>query len=143
MEKKPFDNHLGVGGWFTGGRYSMERYLYTLQRLSGVGLIVFLLMHLVETSSRLSGAEAWDATMAAVGTPVFHFLEWVVMAGFIFHALNGVRLILLELGIATGRPVRPVFPYVNSLRRQRPWVAAIMAVAVIFLGLSLMDFFVW
>ena len=143
QENRHFPNRLGIGGWVNAGRYGIERYLYTLQRLSGLGLILFLLLHLVETSSRLRGAAAWEATMAGVASPLFKVLEYVVMAGFLFHATNGVRLILEELGPALGKPARPIYPYTSSIQRQRPLMWALMVVVVVLLGLSAADFFVW
>lgn len=133
-------NYLGIKGWLAAGRYGLERYLYFLHRLTGVGLIIYLLLHLVETSYRLQGEAAWEAVMGLFDTPVFIVLEYVVMAAFIFHALNGIRLVLEELGFFLGRPRRPVYPYETSLQRQRPFMWIIGALVVVFLVLSFYDF---
>lgn len=133
-------NYLGVKGWVSGGRYGIERYLYFLQRLTGIGLIVYLFLHLVETSYRLQGEAAWEAVMGLFDMPIFIVLEYVVMAAFIFHALNGIRLVLEELGFFLGRPQRPVYPYQNCLQRQRPFMWVIGALVVVFLVLSFYDF---
>lgn len=133
-------NYLGVKGWVSGGRYGIERYLYFLQRLTGIGLIVYLFLHLVETSYRLQGGATWEAVMGLFDMPIFIVLEYVVMAAFIFHALNGIRLVLEELGFFLGRPQRPVYPYQNCLQRQRPFMWVIGALVVVFLVLSFYDF---
>jgi len=132
---------LGVRGWVYAGRYGIDRYLYLLQRVSGLGLVLYLFLHIYETGVRLRGEAAWTATMALFRHPVFVFLEFVVFAGFVYHALNGLRLIVAELGWALGAPSRPVYPYRSSLRRHRPWVYALMLLSGILLALAAADIF--
>ncbi|HVN55406.1 MAG TPA: succinate dehydrogenase, cytochrome b556 subunit [Anaerolineaceae bacterium] len=133
---QPRPNYLGVGGWFYAGRYSIERYLYILHRLSGLGLILYLLLHVIESGIRMQGAEAWTALMALFTSPLFKFFEYVVFVGFIFHALNGLRLKLTELGFFLGKPAQPVYPYDSSLKRHRPLTYALMALAAILIVLG-------
>ncbi|MDR7426579.1 MAG: succinate dehydrogenase, cytochrome b556 subunit [Armatimonadota bacterium] len=132
---------LGVRGWIYAGRYGIDRYLYVLQRVSGLGLVLYLLLHIYETGARLRGEAAWTATMALFRHPVFVFLEFVVFAGFIYHALNGVRLMVAELGWLLGAPARPVYPYGSSLSRHRPWVYALMLLGGVLLALAATDIF--
>ncbi|KKM08879.1 hypothetical protein SY88_21700 [Clostridiales bacterium PH28_bin88] len=136
------DNYLGVAGWAKGGRYGIERYLFFLHRISGLGLIVYLLMHIYVTGARIYGAEAWEASMAAVSGPLFKFGEYLVMAAFVFHALNGIRLVLIELGIGIGKPERQEYPYVSSVMKQRPLMWVLMALVAVLLVVSGLDFFV-
>lgn len=127
-------NHLGLRGWAYAGRYSFERYLYTLHRLTGLGLVAYLLLHIIETGQRLAGGPAWEALMALFATPVFKLLEYLLFAAFVFHGLNGVRLHFTELGFLMGRPTQPVYPYPSSIRRHRPLTYALMILA----GLTLL-----
>ena len=133
---------IGVGGWVYAGRYGLDRYLYILQRASGLGLILYLFIHIYETGIRLRGEAVWSATMALFRTPVFIFFEFVLFAGFVFHALNGLRLIFAELGWLLGPPTRPVYPYRTSVKRHRPWVYALMVLTGLFLALAAWDIFV-
>lgn len=132
----PRPNRLGLKGWAYAGKYSIERYLYTLHRLSGIGLIVYLLLHIVETGQRLAGETAWTGLMTLFETPVFKGLEYVVFAGFVFHGLNGVRLFVTELGFFLGRPAQPVYPYASSVKRHRPLTLALMILAALVLVLG-------
>lgn len=141
-EGRKRENYLGIKGWVRAGRYGLERYLYFLQRLTGFGLIIYLLIHLYETSFRLRGEVTWEGVMGLFDQPVFAVLEYVVMAAFIFHALNGLRLVIEELGFALGKPRRPVYPYETSLQRQRPFMWAIGVLIIVFLVVSLYDFLV-
>jgi hypothetical protein len=52
--------------------------------------------------------------------PIFKFGELLVFLAFAYHAANGIRLVLVELGYGLGKPARPVYPYGNSVARQRP-----------------------
>jgi succinate dehydrogenase / fumarate reductase, cytochrome b subunit len=137
MEKKDhLPNHLGLIGWLSGGRYGLERYAYTLHRLTGLGLLLYFILHIFVTGTRLGGPEAWQQTMDKMATPWFKFGEFLIFVCFAFHALNGVRLALSELGFMLTKPARPIFPYRSCVIKQRPLFIAIMvaAAAVILLG---------
>jgi succinate dehydrogenase / fumarate reductase cytochrome b subunit len=127
---------LGVRGWAYAGRYSVERYLYVLHRLTGLGLIAYLLLHIVETGQRQAGEAAWSGLMALFTTPVFRGLEYLLFAAFVFHALNGARLLVTELGFGLGRPGHPVYPYASSVKRQRPLMLVLMGLAAVLLILG-------
>lgn len=133
-EVRRHPNRLGVRGWAAGGRWGPERYLYTLHRVTGLGLLLYFLAHIVVTSSRALGADEWIAAMGAVSGGAFKIGEFLVFAAFAFHALNGLRLVLVELGVLTGRAEEPVYPYRTSLDVQRPWtLVAMIAVAIVIL----------
>jgi len=129
MESHAHPNRLGIQGWVGGGRWGFERYLYTLHRLTGLGLLAYFLLHIFVTSARAFGPEAWERSMSAVTGPAFKFGEYLVFAAFAFHAVNGIRLAMIELGFAVGQPIEPVYPYATSVGRQRPLAIAAMLVA--------------
>ena len=83
-----------------------------------------------------------DFFMASFSRPLFHFGEYLVVSAFVFHALNGIRLVLAELGFTLGKPARPVYPYRISLDRGRPLFLVLMGIVVILLLLGGYDFFV-
>jgi succinate dehydrogenase / fumarate reductase cytochrome b subunit len=124
-------NRLGVKGWLAGGRWGIERYLYTLHRVTGLGLLTYFVLHILVTSSRALGKESWEGAMGAVSGGIFKTGEFLVFAAFAFHAINGIRLVLVELGIGIGRPIEPVYPYKTSVDVQRPLAIGAMVLAVI------------
>lgn len=128
---KQFDNHLGIAGWLAGGRWGVERYLYILHRVTGLGILAFFLAHIFESSMRIFGPDRWEAAMAALKNPVFKFGEFLVFVAFAFHALNGIRLILIEWGFAVGKAEEPVYPYRSSLNNQRPLMVIVVVLAAI------------
>jgi succinate dehydrogenase / fumarate reductase cytochrome b subunit len=129
MESRAHPNRLGIWGWIGGGRWGFERYLYALHRLTGLGLLAYFLLHIFVTSARVFGPDSWTASMNRVSGPFFRFGEYLVFAAFAFHAVNGIRLGLIELGFAVGRPIEPVYPYATSVGRQRPLALAMLVIA--------------
>jgi succinate dehydrogenase / fumarate reductase cytochrome b subunit len=130
---KRHDNRLGVWGWLGGGRWGAERYAYVLHRLTGLGILMYFLMHVVVTSLRATGVYLW-VEGGVLHQPIFKFGEFLVFAAFAYHAGNGIRLILVELGFAVGRPIEPVYPYKTSLDVQRPLLIVMMILTVVFLA---------
>ena len=130
---KRYDNRLGIWGWLGGGRWGVERYAYILHRVTGLGVLLYFLIHIVVTSMRARGVYLW-VEGGFFDQPVFKIGEYLVFVGFAYHALNGVRLILVELGIAVGRPIEPVYPYKTSLSVQRPLLILMMILTVILVA---------
>ena len=127
-------NRLGAGGWFWAGNYKMERYLYTLHRVTGLGMLLFVIFHLTETTFfRIQGQTMWQITTGFLKQPWFEVGLLLVSFAFVIHALNGLRLILQEFGFTLGKPKRPVYPYKDALRRKRVYTMIIVAVIVILL----------
>ena len=141
MESRARPNRLGVLGWVGGGQWGFERYLYTLHRLTGLGLVAYFVMHIFVTSARALGPESWEETMAVVSGPLFTLGEYLVFAAFAFHAINGIRLALIELGFAVGQPEEPVYPYRTSVHHQRPLALIAMIAAAVVLLWGGFDFF--
>lgn len=135
-QPRQYATKLGIVGWLMGGRHGFEGYLYLLHRISGVALLLFLTAHVFVTSARLFGEEAWERVMGMTHHPVVQLLEYLVYAAFVFHALNGVRLILIEFGIAVGKAERPVFPYRSSLHSQRKLMIGLMIVTGLLIALG-------
>ena len=139
-QKRHLPNRLGVKGWIWGGNYKLERYLYTLHRVTGLGLLLFVTLHLVMNGFRIGGVESWEDFTSVFGMSGFKVGEYLVAAAFIFHALNGGRLMLQHLGYTLGKPKPPVYPSVDSLRRRRPIVWAMLAMIVALAVYVLIEF---
>jgi len=135
-------NRLGVKGWVYAGKYSFERYLYLGHRLSGLGLIAYMVLHIVETANRMRGEQAWVGLMGLFASPPFKVIEYLLFAMAVFHAMNGIRLLLVELGFFLGKPTEPIYPYSTSVTRHRPltYIIMIITFVVIILGGSSMFF---
>lgn len=133
---QPRQNYLGLGGWVWAGKYKLERYLYLLHRLTGLIILFYGIIYLIMVNiSRIQGQDIWAATIAIVHQPWFR----IVIFAIVYHALNGLRLVLQELGFTLGQPAPPIYPYQDSLRQKRSWTIAMVAAVVI---LSLVILFI-
>jgi succinate dehydrogenase / fumarate reductase, cytochrome b subunit len=126
-----YPNKLGIKGWGVGGSWGIERYAYTLHRITGLGILFYFLLHILVTSSRALGQGAWEFTMKTVHHPVFLIGEYLVFAAFAYHGMNGIRLAFIELGFAVGQPEEPVYPYKTSLNKQRPLMIGVLLLSAI------------
>ena len=140
---QPRQNRLGAAGWVWAGNYKLERYLYILHRATGVVILLFLMLHLIMTTVfRIQGQDIWEATMVLLHNPWFKIGEYLICVAFVYHALNGLRLILQELGFLLGKPKPPIYPYKDSLRKKRPFTIAIAVVIVILALVFFYDFII-
>ena len=72
---------------------------WLIQRVTGVLLLFYLFLH-IRTVHRLSqGPEAFNEAMAFFQRPAFKLLEVALLGTVILHALNGVRITILDLGL--------------------------------------------
>ncbi len=139
---KNHPNKIGIIGWLGGGKWGLERYLYSLHRITGLGLVFYFILHIFVTSTRAFGGQPlWDAIMGSVNSPLFRIGEFLVFSAFAIHALNGIRLILVELGFAVGKAEEPIYPYESSINVQRPLSIVIMIVATVIIATGGYRFF--
>ena len=130
-------------GWAGSIGYNFERYLYTLHRVTGYIMFIYLLLHVYVTGSRIFGPEAWAEAMGSLTGPIFHIGEFILFLIVLFHGANGIRLFLAELGLGLGRPARPIYPYRPAFRRLLPRVIlyVLLAIWIVFFALGYYDWF--
>jgi succinate dehydrogenase / fumarate reductase cytochrome b subunit len=88
-----------VWQWGDVRRRNLGMWAYVLNRLSGLGLVLYLYIHLMVLSTLARGPEAWDPFIAIVRAPAFLMLDVVVLAGLLIHGLNGLRVTLTGFGV--------------------------------------------
>lgn len=72
------------------------QWAWWLHRASGVGVLLFLLIHILDTGLVLFGPAVYDRVVKIYVHPLFRVGE-VVLAGMVlYHALNGIRITLLD-----------------------------------------------
>ncbi len=84
--------------WFDLRRRSAGLWAFMLHRLSGIGLVFYLYLHLAVLNQLRDGPEQWDAFVALARSPLFLALDVILLAGVLIHGLNGLRLTLLGFG---------------------------------------------
>jgi succinate dehydrogenase cytochrome b subunit len=104
-----------VGSWlgraqsrFVRYRVSWAQLAWFGHRLSGIGVLVYLFLHIVETSTVLLGPEVYDATLGLFRNPVIRALEILLMAALVYHSLNGLKVILIDFAPAATTWYRPL-----------------------------------
>ncbi len=132
----------GLKGWLNPTRYGWERVSYWLQRLTGVGLLVYFIGHIYETSSIVGGINVWNSMLALTQTIGGHIFLILVIGASTFHTVNGIRLIFTESGKWIGKPGRPDYPYdaasLNYKQKSGIWVALLLAfIAMLYGGMVL------
>lgn len=70
--------------------------LWALHRLTGLGVLLFLLIHIADIYVVRYGAEAFDDLLFIYKNPVFRLMEIMLVGAVFFHAINGVRVILID-----------------------------------------------
>src|SRR5262245_58212722 len=94
---------------------------FWIQRLTGLALVGYLILH-VHTIRDLKDPKRFDEALKLFSTPLFKLGEIALLATVILHALNGIRLTLVDLGVGLTR------------QRQMFWYFAIGVGLVLFLA---------
>jgi len=69
---------------------------WILHRVTGVGVFLFLLVHIVDTALIGWGPGLYNKAMALYRHPVFRVGEVLLAGAVLYHALNGVRIIIID-----------------------------------------------
>src|SRR5580765_2714461 len=94
---------------------------FWIQRLTGVALVGYLILH-VHTIHDLQDPKKFSSALEMFGKPLFKIAEIGLLGTVILHALNGIRLTLVDMGVGLNR------------QRQMFWYLAIGIGAVLFLA---------
>ena len=94
---------------------------FWIQRLTGLALVLYLLIH-VHTIRDLQNPEKFDEALATFRKPIFKLGEIGLLATVILHALNGIRLTMVDMGVGLNK------------QRQMFWYFAIAVGAILFLA---------
>jgi succinate dehydrogenase / fumarate reductase cytochrome b subunit len=86
----PRGRHLG--GW-----------AFVANRLTGLGLVGYLYLHLVILSTLLRGPAAWDGLVDLFRHPLFLAFDILLVLGLAVHGLNGLRVALVGSGLLVDR----------------------------------------
>ena len=87
--------NVGAGLWKGIGMWA-----WMLFRISGLVLVLYLFVHLwVISQGRVGGAESLDGLFEFFDKPLLVFLDLMLVSAVLYHALNGVRIVLMDLGI--------------------------------------------
>lgn len=110
--------------WFDPRNRQTGTWAFILNRVTAIGLVIYLAMHLVVLSLLTKGPEAYDGFVAFAHSPLVKIGEMLVITAGILHGLNGIRIGLTGIGI--------------GVRHQKLMLFGIMG-----LGLIIISIFAW
>lgn len=70
---------------------------WALHRLAGLGVILFLGLHIFDIFLMGAGAATFNDLLFLYRHPLFRTMEIFLVFGLLYHALNGLRIIILDL----------------------------------------------
>jgi succinate dehydrogenase / fumarate reductase, cytochrome b subunit len=89
-----------AGRWFDVRRRRLGMWAYALNRITGIGLVAYLFLHLAVLSLLARGPGSWNAFVSLARSPLVLTLDVILLAGILIHGLNGLRIALM--GFAVG-----------------------------------------
>ncbi len=97
----------GIGpspsGWFDPRGRALGSWAFAVNRVTGLGLVFYLYLHLGVLSLLLVGESAWGDFLRIATTTVFLLLDVLLLFGLLYHGLNGVRVALVGSGVVPNR----------------------------------------
>jgi succinate dehydrogenase / fumarate reductase cytochrome b subunit len=95
------------------GREGM--WSWVLHRITGVSIYFFLLVHILDTALVRVSPQAYNAVIGTYKHPIMGLGEIALVAAIAFHALNGLRIILIDFWSAGTKHQRLMFYIVIAL----------------------------
>ncbi|MFM6971927.1 MAG: succinate dehydrogenase, cytochrome b556 subunit [Rhodoluna sp.] len=77
-------------------RGKVGMWSWVLHRITGVAIFFFLLVHVLDTALVRLSPEAYNTVIQTYKTPLIGLGELGLVAAILFHALNGLRVILID-----------------------------------------------
>ena len=85
--------------WFDPRNRNLGSWAFIINRITGLGLTLYLFLHLIMLGQLAKGPQAYDGFIALVKNPLFLIGELLVVAAALIHGLNGIRIGLTSFGI--------------------------------------------
>ncbi|MFQ5341491.1 MAG: succinate dehydrogenase, cytochrome b556 subunit, partial [Anaerolineae bacterium] len=85
--------------WLDTRRRDLGMWAFALNRATGLLLVIYLLVHLAVLSQLATGPASYGRFISLMKSPFFLAFDVVLIAVLLYHALNGLRVTLVMLGI--------------------------------------------
>jgi len=112
----------GLAAWLYAGRRSASYWAFVLHRLTGLGLVLYLIIHLWVLRMLAQGPERWDDFITLAKSPLFLLFDVILLFGILFHGLNGIRVALVGMGIGVEK------------HKQLLWILSAIGALLLLLG---------
>jgi succinate dehydrogenase cytochrome b556 subunit len=78
---------------YTGGP---GQYAWVLHRAAGIGILFFLLIHIIDIALIGLGSNIYDASVEFYAHPVLIPMEILLVGAVVYHTLNGIRVMMID-----------------------------------------------
>jgi succinate dehydrogenase / fumarate reductase cytochrome b subunit len=85
--------------WFNPIGRQTGGWAFILNRITALGLTLYLFLHLVVLGQLAQGPDAYGNFLALTENPFIKLGELAVVAAAILHGLNGIRIVLTSFGV--------------------------------------------
>lgn len=92
---QPAESAASQDSRFQRYRIRTGMFAWMAHRLSGVALVVYLVVHVWGLRALTSRAE-FNELIAKYHAPIFKIGEFLLLAAVVYHALNGLRIVLID-----------------------------------------------
>lgn len=87
--------HTSGRDW-VGYRGGSGMLLWALHRVTGLGVLLFLALHIVDIFLVGFGQDVFNSLLGIYKSPLARWFEVFLLFGVLFHALNGLRIIVQD-----------------------------------------------
>lgn len=77
-------------------RGAIGQWSWVLHRLTGLGVVLFLFLHVIDTSWAVFAPASYVKAIAAYQSPLFTIGEFGLVFAVVYHALNGLRISIFD-----------------------------------------------
>lgn len=77
-------------------RGDLGQYAWIMHRLTGLGVLFFLLVHIIDIMLIGFGRDVYDKSVDFYGNPFLVPMEIALVGALIYHTLNGLRIVLID-----------------------------------------------
>ncbi len=88
-----------IFNWFDPRGRQPGSWAFILNRITGLALTFYLVLHLIVLNKLTQGSHAYDDFLVLTHLPLIQLGEILLIAAVVLHGLNGLRVILLALGV--------------------------------------------
>lgn len=107
---------LKEGARYRGGR---GMWAWVLHRVTGLGVLLFLAAHVIETFTLSLGPAIYNDTIETYNQPLFRVAEVALVFAVIYHAVNGIRV-----------TVQDFWPSLWEYERPLLWATVVLTVLI-------------
>jgi succinate dehydrogenase / fumarate reductase cytochrome b subunit len=87
-------------------RGSPGQWSWMAHRITGIAIILFLFAHILDTAVVGWGPNAYDRVTAVYHNWVVRLLELGLVAAVLFHAINGIKIMIIDFWPSSARNFR-------------------------------------